>query len=177
MPSGTHHATPSCATFEVLIELATSRVFARLAPGSAQAAAAAGLREPPGALFVLPAAQCPATQLATVELPPLPQPPAARPAAASTLTLAAPVRITKRLIEFVLLPRQTFAAPTLRCPFPQAAGRLPGPQRQVRPPGQVRGRGRLTPFPARAMAGVKSPTPPRPDLRGVRTGRGEQRAA
>ena len=37
---GTHHATPSCATFELVIGLATSRVFARLPPGSVQSAAA-----------------------------------------------------------------------------------------------------------------------------------------
>src|SRR5215472_121870 len=145
MPTGTHHATPSCATFEALIGPATSRVFARLAPGSVQAAAAAGLRDPPGAVLAAAAAAGPDTQLATVELPPLPQPLAARPAAASTLTLAARVRLTKRLIDFVLL----FARPSLRrhCVVLPASSRpVARPSATGSPAGQLRGRGRLTPF-------------------------------
>src|SRR5579862_2918811 len=47
--SGTVHATPSLDTFELLIGLATSRVFCWLPPGSAQPAATAGLALPVGA--------------------------------------------------------------------------------------------------------------------------------
>jgi hypothetical protein len=97
--TGTHHATPSVDTFELLITLATSRVFARLPPGSVQPAATAGLDEPPGALLAVPAAACLAKQLAVLELALLlAQPPTARPAATSTVTLATPVRLTKHLI-------------------------------------------------------------------------------
>ena len=39
---GTHHATPSVETLELVIALATSRVLARLPPGSVQPAATAG---------------------------------------------------------------------------------------------------------------------------------------
>jgi hypothetical protein len=53
--SGTVHATPSFETFELVIALATSRVFCRLPPGSVQPAATAGLVEPP-AVPALPAA-------------------------------------------------------------------------------------------------------------------------
>src|SRR5215467_2601065 len=170
MPTGTHHATPSCATSEALIGPATSRVFARLAPGSVQAAAAAGLREPPGAVLAAPAAAGPDTQLATVELPPLPQPLAARPAAASTLTLAARVRLTKRLIDFVLLFARPCCADTALS-FLQAADRLPGPQRQVRPPASSAAGADSPLFPARATArgeitrtlvAGSSRSPPRP---------------
>src|SRR5260370_42450661 len=44
-PIGTHHATPSLETLELVIGLATSRVFSRLAPGSVQPAATPGLGE------------------------------------------------------------------------------------------------------------------------------------
>src|SRR5260370_7602910 len=52
---GTVHATPSLKTFELLIALATSRMFARLPPGSVQPATIAGLAAPP-AVPALPAA-------------------------------------------------------------------------------------------------------------------------
>ena len=48
--TGTHHATPSVETFELVIALATSRVFSRLPPGSVQPGATAGFAGPPGAL-------------------------------------------------------------------------------------------------------------------------------
>src|SRR6202035_1445363 len=87
--TGTHHATPSWVTSELVIGLATSRVFCRLPPGSVQAAATAGFpgapsaaaprAAAPGVPLTWPAAACLAKQLATLELALLPQPPAARP--------------------------------------------------------------------------------------------------
>ena len=97
--TGTHHATPSVATFELVIGLATSRVFARLPPGRVQPAATAGLDDPPGALPAVPAAACLAKQLAVLEWALLlPQPPTARPAAISRVTPATAGRLTKNLI-------------------------------------------------------------------------------
>src|ERR1035438_6828535 len=96
--TGTHHATPSVETSELLIALATSRVFARLPPGSVQAAAAAGLGAPLGALPAWPVAAGLEKQLAVLELLLLPQPPTARLAATSRVTPAAVGRLTKHLI-------------------------------------------------------------------------------
>src|SRR6185312_9869798 len=48
--TGTHQATPSVETFELVIALATSRVFCRLAPGSVQAGATPGPGEVTAAL-------------------------------------------------------------------------------------------------------------------------------
>ena len=66
--TGTHHATPSLVTSELVIGLATSRVFCRLPPGSVQAAATAGLRRAARRAPTWPAAACLAKQLATLEL-------------------------------------------------------------------------------------------------------------
>src|SRR5262249_25917212 len=87
---GTHHATPSLETFELVIGLATSRVFCRSAPGSVQPAATAGS----GELLAVPGgppAARPDKQLA------VPgwlreQPPAARPAATTRHAPATPAR-------------------------------------------------------------------------------------
>ena len=102
---GTHHATPSCATFEAVIALATSRVFCRLAPGRVHAAATPGLGELAGAALAelagagLVAPACLPEQLGALACGVLPEQPAtARPAAASTVTPATPVRVTKHLI-------------------------------------------------------------------------------
>ena len=75
-------------TFELVIGLATSRVFARLPPGSVQSAAA------PGAADWTPFDKQPA---AAGMLAP-PQPPTARPAATTRVTLTAVDRVTKHLI-------------------------------------------------------------------------------
>jgi hypothetical protein len=82
---------------ELLIALATSRVFARLPPGSVQAAATAEFAEPLGVLPAALAGACLAEQAGALELLPLLvlQPAAARPAAASRLTPATPVRVTR----------------------------------------------------------------------------------
>ena len=85
---GTHHATPSVETFEPVIELATSRVFCRLPPGSVQPAAA------PDAAGWTPVE----AQPAVLGLLVLPQPPTARPAATTRVTLATAGRLTKHLI-------------------------------------------------------------------------------
>src|SRR5437763_10309533 len=111
---GTVHATPSFDTLELLIALATSRVFCRLPPGSVQPAATGGLAGPPaatGGLAGPPAAPAPLgtagltappaapagaaaaaleKQAGALELPLLllPQPPAASPAAATRDTPA-----------------------------------------------------------------------------------------
>jgi hypothetical protein len=92
---GTHHATPSFETSELVMELATSRVFCRFAFGRVQPAAAAGLGEPAGALLAAPVAACGEKQPVVLELLLPLQPPTARLAAASRATLAAPVRLTK----------------------------------------------------------------------------------
>ena len=97
---GTHHATPSFETFEPLIELATSRVLARLPPGSVQPAATAGLGEPTGVLPAWPAAAAFEKQLAVLELLVL-QPPAARLATISRVTPATVGRLTKHLIRLI----------------------------------------------------------------------------
>ncbi len=86
--TGTHHATPSCATFELAIGLATSRVFARLPPGSVQSAAAPGAAD--WTAFD--------KQPAAAGRPALPQPLTARPTATTRVTLAAVDRLTKHLI-------------------------------------------------------------------------------
>ena len=78
---GTHHATPSCETSELVIGLATSLVFCRLPPGSVQPAAAPVAADWTGL----------AEQPAVLEL--LPQPAAARLAATSRVTPAAVGRI------------------------------------------------------------------------------------
>src|ERR1700722_16947230 len=87
--TGTHHATPSLVTSELVIGLATSRVFCRLPPGSVQAAATAGLPEAPGALLAWPVAACLAKQLATLKLALVPQPTTARPTVTARDTPAA----------------------------------------------------------------------------------------
>src|SRR6516165_4084201 len=92
--SGTVHATPSLDTFELLIALATSRVFCRLPPGSVQAGATAAFVAAPGCA-ALPAPPAPtgvwalaaaASSRAQADAPEpplllLPQPPTAKPAA------------------------------------------------------------------------------------------------
>src|SRR5208282_4207899 len=88
---GTHHATPSVETLELVIGLATSRVFCRLPPGSVQPAAA------PGAAGWTPLDKQPAV----AELPVLPQPPTARPAATTRVTLAIAGRLTEHLIRLI----------------------------------------------------------------------------
>ena len=98
---GTHHATPSVETSELVIELATSLVLARLPPGSVQAAAAAWLGEPPGALLAGPGTAALETQLAALELPLLPQPPAARLATTSKVKPAIAARFTTYLIRLI----------------------------------------------------------------------------
>lgn len=47
--TGTHQATPSARTFELVIALATSLVFCTLAPGSVQAGATPGFADVTGA--------------------------------------------------------------------------------------------------------------------------------
>src|ERR1700727_440201 len=87
--TGTHHATPSVETFELVIGLATSRVLARLPPGSVQ---------PPGAAEAAGAAADLAEQaVATLELLLLPQPPTARLAATIRITPATTGGLTKHL--------------------------------------------------------------------------------
>src|SRR5271166_7094893 len=88
---GTHHATPSVETFDLVIALTTSRVFARSTPGSVQPAAA------PGAAGCTPLDKQPAV----AELPVLPQPPTARPAATTRVTLATAGRLTEHLIRLI----------------------------------------------------------------------------
>ena len=78
---GTPHAIASFETFELLIGLATSRVFCRLPPGSVQPAATTGSGEPLARL-ALPATGRLDEQPAVLELL-LPQPPTARRAATS----------------------------------------------------------------------------------------------
>ena len=90
--TGTHHATPSCATFELVIALATSRVFARSPPGSVQSAAAPAVAS--GAADWTPFDKQPTA----AGWPALPQPPAARAAATTRVTLATAGRLTKHLI-------------------------------------------------------------------------------
>src|ERR1017187_1141613 len=75
--TGTHHATPSVETSELVITLATSRVFCRLPPGSVQPAAATGSGEPAGGLG-WPAAADLAEQAATLGVLLLPQPTAGK---------------------------------------------------------------------------------------------------
>src|ERR1700689_815716 len=84
--TGTHQATPSFATLALLIGLVTSRVLARLAPGSVHPAATAGFADVLGALPVLAGAACLAAQFlaAAVPLPLLLLQPTARPAASRT---------------------------------------------------------------------------------------------
>src|ERR1700722_16928232 len=89
--TGTHQATPSFATLALLIGLVTSRVLARLAPGSVHPAATAGFADVLGALPVLAGA---------VPLPLLLLQPTARPAASRT-ALTAPVRLTEHLMSFI----------------------------------------------------------------------------
>src|SRR5690242_5013993 len=80
--SGTVQATPSLATFELVIALATSRVLARSAPGSVQPAA--GLPVAATGLLAVTACVVWAEQAGTaLVLPLLLQPLAARPAASS----------------------------------------------------------------------------------------------
>jgi hypothetical protein len=80
MRSGTVHATPRRDTFELLILLATSRVFARLPPGSDQSGATAGLPRAAGTGALepvpvpLPAAGL-VEQASGFELLDVPQPP------------------------------------------------------------------------------------------------------
>src|SRR5262249_58976177 len=117
---GTHHATPSLETFELVIGLATSRVFCRSAPGSVQPAATAGS----GELLAVPGgppAARPDKQLA------VPgwlreQPPAARPAATTRHAPATAARLG------ALIPPPAFlggaAAPA---PFRQSTPPPPAP--------------------------------------------------
>ena len=96
--SGTVHATPSFDTFELLIGLATSRVFCWLPPGSVQPAATAGSAlpvgagppDPPAAPVPLPAGEPGGQASALAGWWLLAQPPAARLAAATRHTPAAP---------------------------------------------------------------------------------------
>jgi hypothetical protein len=88
--TGTHHATPNVETFELVIGLATSRVLARLPPGSVQPAetaeAAADLTE-----------QAAATVLELLLL----QPPAARLAATTRIMPATAGGLAKHLIGLI----------------------------------------------------------------------------
>jgi len=84
--TGTHHATPSVETLELVIGLATSRVLARLPPGRVQPASA-------GAATGLPEQAA-----AVLELLLLPQPPAARLTATTRTTPATAGGLTKHLI-------------------------------------------------------------------------------
>src|SRR5580698_4679126 len=96
---GTHHATPSLVTFALLIELATSRVLARFAPGSVHPAATAGLADVAGALLAAPDPACLLLQPAAFALagPLLLQPPTAR-AATSATALPVAMRVFEHLI-------------------------------------------------------------------------------
>jgi hypothetical protein len=100
---GTHHATPSVATFALSIELETSRVFSRLPPGSAHVDA--GLGE---SLSVAPfagvAAECVARQPAALDLLVLAQPPTTAPVAIINTTPATEAPATRRLIDFPFYP-------------------------------------------------------------------------
>src|SRR6266700_3015117 len=105
---GTDHATPSLATFELLIGLATSRVFARLPPGSVQAAAGLGAVPPgavpggltwAGAVGAVTLCAVPAVHEGVV-LPP-PQPPTARLAATAS---AVPATAGHRVDRDIRLP-------------------------------------------------------------------------
>src|SRR5580692_4142839 len=102
---GTHQATPSCATFEEVIALCTSRVLARFAPGSVQPAATAGPGELAWALLAVPGAACLPEQLATLVVLPLLvlQPAAARPAATTMAAVVTALRLTKHPIPTHLL--------------------------------------------------------------------------
>src|SRR6266566_10130770 len=115
--TGTVHATPSLATFELLIGPATSRVFARLPPGSVQAAAgpdavapgampggftwagAVGAGPLGGAVGAVTLCAVPAVHEGVV-LPP-PQPPAARLAATAS---AVPATAGHRVDRDIRLP-------------------------------------------------------------------------
>jgi hypothetical protein len=85
------------ATFELVIGLATSRVFCRLAPGSVQPGAAAGLGEPLGVLALAEAEDVERHPVAA-ELLLLVHPAAVRPAATSRVTLATAGRLAELLI-------------------------------------------------------------------------------
>src|SRR5579872_2068618 len=86
MVSGTVHATPSLATSALVIALATSRVFARSAPGCVQAAAAWPVAAGPVPVTAAPRLEGHVSALGLLRLL-LEQPPAIRPAAT---TRAAP---------------------------------------------------------------------------------------
>ena len=75
-------------TFELVIGLATSRLFARLPPGSVQSAASASAAD------WTPYDK----QSAAAWLPAPPQPPTARPFATTSVTLAAVDRVAKHPI-------------------------------------------------------------------------------
>src|SRR5271169_2606850 len=124
---GTHQATPSWATLEAVIALATSRVLARLPPGSVQAAATPGLAELAGTVLAAPA--CLPEQLGALACGVLlAQPLAARLAAASRVTLATVVRVTKHLIWLI-------SSPVVAGPVRLLAG---APRWQSHPPHRLR---------------------------------------
>jgi hypothetical protein len=85
-------------TFELLIGLATSLVFCRLAPGSVHADATAGLGAALGAVLAWPAEARDAVQLAALELPLLPHELSAKEATVTIAAQPAPPRLTKQFI-------------------------------------------------------------------------------
>jgi hypothetical protein len=89
--TGTHHATPSVETLELVIGLATSRVLARLPPGSVQPSVAAGAA---GAAADLEEQAAAVLELLLLLL----QPTAARLAATTRVRPATAGRLTKCLI-------------------------------------------------------------------------------